>query len=162
MNETLGVDVGGVLISRANDTADTSFFRTRYLEAVAVCGAFETVARLARNRFGGRLVVISKCGPRTEERTKEWLAYHHAYDALGITPHAVHFCRQRQEKAPLCEALGVTHFVDDKLEVLGYLATVPHRFLFDPVEAEVQKFKQHLPFVTRVANWKQLEELLIA
>ena len=36
----------------------------------------------------------------------------------------------RGDKAPLCAELGVTHFVDDRLDVLATLTTVEYRFLF--------------------------------
>ena len=39
MTEKLGVDIGGVIIDRANDRTDTSFFGGNYLETTAVPGA---------------------------------------------------------------------------------------------------------------------------
>ena len=44
----------------------------------------------------------------------------------------VHFCNERSEKEAICRELGVTHFIDDHLEVLLYLKSVPYRFLFAP------------------------------
>jgi hypothetical protein len=39
----------------------------------------------------------------------------------------------RREKADHARALGLTHFIDDRLDVLGHLeGLVPHRFLFGP------------------------------
>ena len=159
--EVLGVDVGGVIIDRANDAMDTSFFANDYLQATAVVGAFDALRRLAKERFEGRVFLVSKCGPKTEGRTRLWLPHHGFYEHVGIPPEHVRFCRERREKAPICEELGVTHFVDDKLEVLSYLESVTHRFLFNPVEREVTKFVRHLPRVRRVESWSEiLKELL--
>jgi hypothetical protein len=54
----LGVDVGGVIVDRIRaDGSDTSFFSDRFLETPAVAGAFDTLARLGRERFGQRIRV---------------------------------------------------------------------------------------------------------
>lgn len=84
-SELLGVDVGGVLVDRIRaDGSDTSFFSDRFLETPAVAGAFETLTRLGRERFGQRICIVSKCGPRTEEKTRLWLAHHKLLDVLGL------------------------------------------------------------------------------
>lgn len=129
----MGVDVGGVLVDRIRaDGSDTSFFSDRFLETPAVAGAFETLARLGRERFGQRICIVSKCGPRTEEKTRLWLAHHKLLQMLGLDAQALHFCRERRDKAPICKRLGVTHFIDDRMDVLVHLTSVPHRFLFGP------------------------------
>lgn len=162
MNDTFGVDIGGVLIDRANNGSDTSFFSQRFLETTAVPGAFAALALLARERFGGRVHLVSKCGARTEERTKLWLA-HHDFEAItGIGPTHLHFCRERRDKAPICAALGVTHFVDDRLEVLSYLPTMRRRYLLNAIESEVAKHARFLPDVTRVAHWRDIVTALTA
>jgi len=136
--ELLGVDVGGVLVDRIRaDGSDTSFFSDRFLETPAVEGAFDTLMRLGRERFGQRICIVSKCGPRTEEKTRLWLAKHRLLDALGLDAQALHFCRERRDKAPICKRLGVTHFIDDRMDVLVHLTSVPHRFLFGPQKAGV-------------------------
>jgi 5'(3')-deoxyribonucleotidase len=139
------VDVGGVIIDRVNDKSDTSFFGDRYLETTAVPGAFEALAILAK-RF--EIYLVSKCGPRTARRTLEWLAHHRFFERTGIPPENVRFCRERIDKASICKELGITHFVDDLPEVLGYLKTVPHRYLFNSKEA--------MPGVVMVKSWEEL------
>jgi len=37
-----------------------------------------------------------------------------------------------QEKADACARLGVTHYIDDEVQVLRALQSVPHRYLMDP------------------------------
>lgn len=137
-NEILGVDVGGVLVDRIRaDGSDTSFFSDRFLETPAVADAFETLARLANERFGQRICIVSKCGPKVEEKTRLWLAHHGVLEALGLDARALHFCRERRDKGPICKRLGVTHFIDDRMDVLVHLKSVPHRFLFGPQKAGV-------------------------
>ena len=153
----LGVDVGGVLIDRITaDGSDTSFFSDRFLETPPVQGAFDTLARLSRERFGPRICIVSKCGPRTEEKTRLWLAHHKLLDALGLDVEALHFCRARKDKAPICKRLGVSHFIDDRMEVLMHLKSVRHRFLFGPQEAGV-----NANGVKRVEGWSDVAAALL-
>lgn len=153
----LGVDVGGVLIDRIRaDGSDTSFFSERFLETPAVAGAFETLIRLGRERFGQRICVVSKCGPRTQEKTRLWLAHHKLLDTLGLDARALHFCRERRDKAPICKRLGVTHFIDDRMDVLVHLTSVRYRFLFGPQKAEVDA-----KGVVRAESWADIAAALL-
>jgi hypothetical protein len=154
--DALGVDIGGVIIQPVDDDADTSFFGQHYLRTPPMPGAFDGLAALVADRFGPAVHLVSKCGEQTEARTREWLAHHDFPRRTGIPAENVHFCRTRTEKAPIAADLGLTHFVDDKLEVLSYLVTVPHRFLFRPQPAEVAAYAQHLAGVRRVESWPEL------
>ncbi len=159
--ERLGVDIGGVIIEGASASADTSFFSDNYLMTPALPGAVEALRRLHDERFGEDIFLVSKCGARTERKTREWLDHHRVYARSGLAPERLHFCRKRQDKAPICRDLGITHFIDDRLEVLGYLETVPRRFLFRPWEEEVARHAALLPQVTRVESWAEAERHLL-
>ena len=161
MTERLGVDIGGVLIDRINDDTDTSFFGDNYLKTTAVPNAFEAIKRLAGERFGDEIYLVSKCGPSIERKSREWLAHHDFHAATGVPPERLNFCRRRQDKAPICESLGLTHFIDDRLEVLSYLKTVPHLFLFMPTPAEVERYARHLDRVRRVESWDEVLAALL-
>lgn len=158
--DILGVDIGGVIIDRVNDDTDTSFFGDNYLATTAVPGAFASLARLAPGRFGGRVFLVSKCGARVEAKTRDWLAYHDFHAQTGIPASHVHFCRRRPDKAEVCERLGVTHFIDDRLEVLGYLEHVANLYLFRPERREMNRHARHLRRVQIVHEWDEVESLL--
>ena len=161
MIEKLGVDIGGVLIDRINDNTDTSFFGDNYLKTTTVPNAFESVKRLAAARFGDEVHLVSKCGPNIERKSREWLAHHDFHAETGVPPERMHFCRRRQDKAPICKSLGLTHFIDDRLEVLSYLKSVPHLFLFMPRPAEVKRHARHLKRVHRVESWAEVLAALL-
>ncbi len=161
--EVLGIDVGGVIIDRINDNTDTSFFGDNYLATTAVPGVFSAIRRLHQERFGDNLVIVSKAGPSTARRTREWLEHHDFYSQTGMTPDQVYFCLTRSEKRPLCQQLKVTHFIDDHLEVHQHLLdVVPHRFLFAPAPgrgeaAFVPAFKSAIV----VASWRAVLDKLL-
>jgi hypothetical protein len=155
--ELLGVDVGGVLVDRITaDGSDTSFFSDRFLETPAVEGAFDMLERLSRERFGKRVCIVSKCGPRVQEKTRQWLAHHGILERLGLSLESVRFCRERRDKAPICKKLGVTHFIDDRADVLGYLTSVRHRYLFGPQETDADT-----PDLVKVPTWADVGAALL-
>ncbi|MGI5184165.1 hypothetical protein ACQEVZ_48705 [Dactylosporangium sp. CA-152071] len=142
----LGVDIGRVIIGgAAPGGGDTQFFSgdtARMLATPAVPGALEALARLVP-RFE-QVWLVSKCGERVQRHTRQWLD-HHAFAArTGIPREHLRFCLRRPEKAVHCAELGITHFVDDKLDVHEALrGIVPHRFLFGPQPAPPPPWLHH-------------------
>jgi len=164
--EKIGYDIGGVIMGGRNaiqvDGEDTSFFSDGYLETPAAEGAFEAIARLTSRRFGPQgSYMVSKCGKNTQRKSLEWFAHNRFYDRTGIEPDKVHFCRKRHEKALICRDLGITVFIDDRLEVLGHMVgIVPTLLLFKPDPEEVAKFPRLQSAVTVVSSWDEVVRLL--
>ena len=151
----LGVDIGGVIVDRVAENSDTSFFGDRPMETPAVDGVFDALARLVAT-FECRVHIISKAGPKIAALSQDWLRSHGIFDAIGIPESNLWFVRKRPEKASICARLGVTHFVDDRPDVLQHLTTVPYQFLF------LGGLGHHQPPVTsptkvhRVSTWPEL------
>ena len=160
--DVLGIDIGGVIIQPMDHDKDTSFLGENYLKTPAIEGAFAAIHDLGAGRFGADIHLVSKCGPRVERKSREWLDARGFFATTGVPSDNLHFCRERHEKAPICEKLGITHFVDDRLEVLSHMATVANLFLFRPRENEVRRFAQHLDRVRRVESWEALKSGLLA
>jgi hypothetical protein len=139
----LGIDVGGVLIERAHANDDTSFFGSHPMETPAVEGAFKAVAELCAGPFAFRVHIVSKAGPKIAALTREWLETQRFFAATGVPAANVWFVRRREDKHDVCRRLGITHFVDDRVDVLTTLDTVAHRYLFtgglgsDPLPSDV-------------------------
>jgi hypothetical protein len=125
---------GGVIhgVTYRQNQPDT-FLEEDFEEAMgtpAMPGAVEAVARLVKV-FEGRVWVVSKCGPRIQNLTENWLDRHDFAAATGIDSNHLVFCRQRSEKATRCAELGITHFLDDRSDVLEAMeGIVRHRFMF--------------------------------
>lgn len=163
MSEILGIDIGGVIIDRVNnDDKDTSFFSDNYLATTPVEGAFVAISSLVEKRFGPNVHLISKAKEPTQRRTMEWLTHREFFYNTGVKAENVHFCLTREEKAPICARLGITHFVDDRLDVLHHLRNgVENRYLFGEEPSETGLDLTILHGVTRVRNWAELLKLLI-
>lgn len=133
MNERLGIDVGGVITDRADDKSDTSFLSDNYLNTAACDGAFAAIERLVGSLGNENVFIVSKCGENVERKTRSWLSHHRFFELTGMHSANMHFCRQRQDKAPICRNLEITHFIDDRADVLRFMRTiVPNRYLFGP------------------------------
>lgn len=150
--DVLGIDIGNVI---TGDTDKSVLFSDRYLEVPEIKDAFVSIREL-NDVFNGRVCLVSKCREAVQAKTKHWLQHRNFYHLTGVTEEKTFFCMTRAGKAPICAKEGVTDFIDDRLEVLGYLTTVKNKFLFHPNEKEVIRNKQHLPNVIRVENWKEL------
>lgn len=134
--QRLGVDIGRVVIAPSpDDREDTSFFGGSLANALATpptVGMFEHLPIIVR-RFDGGVWLVSKAGARTEERTRRWLEHHRFCELTGIPAENVRFCRERRQKADHCVDLGLSHFIDDRQDVLRHMeGLVPNRYLFGP------------------------------
>ena len=131
----LGIDIGRVIIGAADVSgrADTSFLSgsdEAALSTPASEGAFDAIAELTE-AFSGRVWLVSKCGPRIQQLTRRWLLRQEFYEHTGVRQDRLRFCLKRPEKREHCSAIGATHFVDDRLDVLEHLTgLVPRLYWF--------------------------------
>lgn len=149
----LGVDLGGVVIG-GDGNQDTSFWGRRPMETPQIAGAFSSLQRL-HELFAGRVFIVSKAGPRVEALSGQWLEQHGFHDQTGIGADHLNFVRERADKAGVCASLGITHFVDDRLDVLAHLdGVVARRFWFTPPgDAATDASAPTQTDVVAVAGW---------
>lgn len=157
----LGVDIGGVIVARVAGDADTSFFGTRPMDTPAVEGVIEVLRELTTGPFDGRVHLVSKAGPAMQDRTRRWLQHTGFHDSTRIPRDNVHFVLDRSRKAPVCEGLAVTHFVDDRLDVLTSLTSVPHKFLFVGGLGEKRPPREVPAEIRTASNWAALRRSIV-
>lgn len=135
--------------------ADTSFLGGSVEQALLTLpspGALESVTKLV-TLFSGEVWIVSKCGPSVQKKTKAWLAHWDFYTQTGLDPSRVLFCLHRHEKAPTCEGLGITHFIDDRADVLEPMrGVVPNLYLFGEQAESVPDWVTHTPDWTSVVE----------
>src|SRR5262245_30112359 len=81
----LGIDIGRVIIAGGTAHSDTSFIGGSDEDAMrtpAMPGCVEVISDLVR-AFGGRVWLVSKCGPRVQARSRRWLAQRHFHAETG-------------------------------------------------------------------------------
>ncbi|HAA58176.1 MAG TPA: hypothetical protein DCE42_25660 [Myxococcales bacterium] len=157
----LGIDFGRVIISSVKDDgrADTAFLQGSTKEAMQTPPnerAFEVIKELVE-AFEGRVWIVSKAGKRIQQRTRQWLHTHKFYEQTGIPKEHLRFCIKRHQKAIHCKELGITHFIDDRLQVLSHLKDcVPNLYVYGP-----QKGRIHESWLTHVHDWNDVEAALL-
>ena len=159
MTEILGLDIGRVIIAGDSGPADTHFFTGDHLRTPAMPDALDCIRKLVLAEFGENVHLISKCHSRIEKRTREWLAHVKFTETTGIPEDRWHFCKERRDKGPLCKALGITHFVDDRIENLHHAheAGVTHLYWFNSNgEAAPDDAPEHVS----VRDWLGLLDVL--
>ena len=68
------------------------------------------------------------------------------------------FCRERKEKKVHGRELALTHFIDDRMDVLTHLRrVVPNLYWFG---ADTRS-KPYPPWVTPVADWDSIRDVLL-
>ena len=149
--DAIGIDIGRVIIGPTIDgVEDTAFIGRTVQEAMQsspALGAFAAVAELMR-RFDGRVWLVSKCGPSVERKTLLWLDHWRFHEQTCLPKSHVRFCRERPEKAEHARQLGLTHFIDDRLDVLDAMrGLVPHLFAFGEETGTVPEW------TIRVRDW---------
>ncbi len=160
--KVLGVDIGNVIINnRLNDPEVVKVDEVVYAAFPPSEGVFDSLKTL-NDYYAGEVYLISKCTEWAQVQILAWLTSHDFYVKTGIKPNHVNFVRQRNEKDAVCIRLGVTHFVDDRLEVLSYMIeSTPNLILFQPDQEEVNEFKQFLPKVTVANDWNEVVKQII-
>jgi hypothetical protein len=135
MTPALGLDIGRVIISAGSGRGDTSFLDgdlAAALRTPPARDALPTIRDLVA-AFDGRVWLVSKAGPRVQDRTRRWLDHQRFWEVTGTRQEHLRFCRQRGEKTAIARELGLTHFVDDRPDVLApMVGVVRFRFLFGP------------------------------
>lgn len=153
----IGIDIGRVIIG--GEGADTSFLdgdEAAAMATPAVAGAFASIGELWR-RCDGRVWLVSKAGDRVQARTRRWLDARGFYVATGMTRDRLRFCRQRHEKADHARQLALTHFIDDRFDVLQYLeGIVAQRILFGP---QKRRHPQS-PTLIHARDWRDVMQCL--
>jgi len=133
--------------------ADTSFLGSSLetaLQSPATEGALEAVKQLVDD-FSGQVWIVSKCGPSVQRKTRAWLDHHDFSHHTGWSSENLRFCLKRPEKAAICAELGITHFVDDRLDVLEAMSgVVPYRYLFGEQEPGLH----WSDIILHVPDWK--------
>lgn len=156
--EALGIDVGGVIISRATGAPDTFLSHESFLEMPEVPGSIDTIKRLVSERFENRVFLVSKCGPRVQAKTRRWLKHHRFFERTGVGPKHVYFCLERSEKAQICRRLKITHFIDDRVDVLNALQNVSC-LLFDSDGSSSVRSSSPIRLVR---SWNEVAQILLA
>ena len=104
----------------------------------------------------GNRVSAPQCHDQNREAqggAAHWTQSVDFFARTGVPAANVRFCLTREEKAPICEELALTHFIDDRVHIMQILrGTVANLYLFgDEPDARTCP-----PWATFVSTWAHL------
>lgn len=149
IKEVLGIDLGKTIVTKFEG------------KTLVFPDAIRVVKRLVDERFRGNVIIVSKVNPEQQRRAEKWIEETQFCKNTGILPRNIYFCPERQDKGPICLKNGVTHFIDDRPEVMSHMEFVTNRILFQPVLEDVVTFEKKLVGVIQVQSWNEIERLLL-
>lgn len=155
----LGLDVGGVILDFVPyKGTDKGFDTENYLNTPAVKDAFDSIKSLnGSGPFKDNIYLVSKHGPDGPSRILSWLKHHKFFEYTGIPEDHFYPCRERYEKEGIVRKLGITHFVDDRAEVLSHMmAVVLNLFLFQSLDEKLDDFAEVRAVAKFAKSWKEL------
>lgn len=156
----IGVDIGRVLMCPTDEIKgpDTSFLTAQPELAMKIppsTGAEPTLRALVA-ATGGNVWYVSKAGKRVQALTRQWFRHNDFHRRVGTEDNHLRFCFKRHEKHAIAKQLLLTHFIDDRRDVLEHLrGLVPNLYLFG-VQADPAP-----GWATHVRDWSELCERLL-
>lgn len=148
MRPKLGVDIGGVIASRKNSKGERTYLSSeQFLDCLPMEGVYDALRKLAEKYD---LYIVSRGEEKTDESSETWLNVW-GIDKI-IPPNQCHRCRKIEEKGDICARLGITHFVDDRKDVLDLLPQNIVRLHFQTPEQLIKYGSGGI----NVESWKQV------
>jgi len=142
----------------ADGRPDTSFLEARDDDALDVPPAPHALSVLPElvELFRGQVWLISKAGSRIEHLTRRWFERHAFFERSGISRDHLRFCRRRPEKRTHTDELAITHFIDDRTDVLTHLrGGVENLYLFGTQTEPIPEW------VIPVPDWPSVRAVLM-
>jgi hypothetical protein len=156
-----GVDLGGVVIQDRPRPRSSSWNRSQDLTLPEIDHAFDAIEYFVR--LGRMPYVVSSGGEDVIAVRRQWLGKHRFFERTGMSLGRLKWCGSRDDKQHFLAHLGITHYVDNRVEVALALdpAVVPRVYLLnpDPHEKVVRRpcMRAELgPSVKRYADWLTL------
>jgi hypothetical protein len=144
----LGVDCGNTIFREWN--------------GMLLPGSLETLQKLSASGTFDEIHIVSKANRMVRIFFRLRLRSLDFWKQTGIPRKNLHFCKQHKDKAAICKKIGITDFVDDRLQVLSHLHIEGGRYALNPTrKREFKKFPQTAEEVTIVSSWQELEHLLL-
>ena len=163
MSESLGVDLGNVIIDHVVFGTTPEFFQFGdYSTIPPVSRVFGALRYLNRKRFHGDIFVVYTASDVAEKKILYWLESHSFFERTGISPDRVRRTQNGRNKSSVCESYRATHFIDDRLEVLSHLVgKVKNLYLFRPQQKEIEPYQDFLIQVRLVTSWDEIVQVLL-
>jgi hypothetical protein len=150
----IGMDVHGVIM----DKFDKSKSVEEYLTTVPLKHATTVIKNIIDLYGPENTFIISKCPMYAEDEIIKWLDNQNFFTEIGFIRSNVYFCRERTDKAPVAKQLRLTHFIDDRVDVLNAMKdVVSNRILFTGGGNHEESDDKT---ITELDNWDSVQDYI--
>ena len=143
----LGIDLGGTIHHRVEGVV------------MPMPHAFRVIRDLKRLVKG--IYIISKVTDEQSLAAYNWFRTVNFFEETTLTPNKVLFCYERIDKGPIACKLGVTHFIDDRPDVMLGLQSEVIKYLMNPSQSDMDKFQEKTKEMNIIRDWLTLENLIL-
>ena len=120
--------------------------------------AIRVISKLVECIFKQNTYIVSRVDPGGDKNVLDFLDNNHFWEITNINRDHTIFCSKRSDKALICEKLDITDFVDDRLECLYHMQSVPNRYSINPSEQQRRDFMFSSAII--VNGWPDIERLI--
>src|SRR3989344_5932467 len=164
MKESLGVDLGNVIIDHIGFGTTPEFFHSGDYNVIPpVPGVLDALRHLNQKRFHGNIFVVYNASDVADQKIISWLKSHNFFEQTGISPERVMRTQNGRDKSSVCNLYQATHFIDDRLEDLSHLIGKEKKlYLLRPQRKEDEQYQDFLIHVQQVNSWNDIVQTLVA
>jgi hypothetical protein len=160
---SIGVDLGNVIIDHKNFGTTENYVLTQDYNLIPpVTNALEALRKLNESRFMDRVFIIYNASEIIDSKIFGWLNYNDFFRQTGIDKGHVLRSNTGRKKNLFCKNMQLTHFVDDRLEVLNCLmGLVPNLYLLNGQWEEIKKHGGVVHHVNFTSCWNEIADLIL-
>ena len=141
----IGLDLGNTIVDRSNNNVPFEY-------------AFETIKWFKDEVFDD-VFIVSRVNSEQRERSLKWLSDHCFYDLTGVPESNVYYCFDRRDKAVFVKGLGISVFIDDRIDVLTAMSDDVIKILYSNDENSIKLANNYGIYVCK--NWKEVGYLIL-
>ena len=120
--------------------------------------SFEIIKKL--HNYFDNIYFISKCNSEQKLHVEEWLIKYDVFNQTKVSPTNIYFCFERKDKSIFAKALELTHFIDDRPEVMYHLPNEIVKILFSPTSEDLSAYTDKLKNTTVSYHWNIVFDIL--
>lgn len=117
------------------------------LKANFIKKSLELIANLKNS--GHQLFIISRRNQKSQKPAMLWLKRNRIFSY--ISPENIFFVKEDKDKEKIASKIRLDIFIDDSLDVLKELKSVPKKFLFDPFKV----YKNISKEINQIGSWDE-------
>ena len=158
MDWNLGIDFGNVIIDHLGfGTTEDYFHHGDYNLIPPVENALECLAELNRTGLFKNITVVYNATGVADMKISNWLIAHRFCEITGIPAANIFRSTHGRNKLIYCQQHGITHFVDDRMEVLNpMIGIIPFLFLLNGQAQEIAGYQTELNKLNVADSWSTI------